>query len=122
MRKFDEFHSKIINLNHSELEITNLGSIDLSDDEYIERKIDSFTLKDLKTVHIHVYSGEGTITHFHLVSENEKFHTCICIDKPEYFHHGKYNGVLNNKQKKLLYDHLKTKIKITKNVPEMSVW
>ena len=122
MRKFDKLNSKIINFHPSDLEVVDLGTIDLFDDEYMEREIDSFIVKDLKPVHIQVYSGTGFIPHFRLVSENGKFHTCICIDKPEYFHYGKYNGFLSSNQKKLLNEQLQQKAELLPNLPKVTIW
>lgn len=51
----------------------------------------------------------GQIPHFHvwdLSTNGQKFHTCIRIDKPEYFHHTGKEGVLNSKSRKLLVSFL----------------
>jgi hypothetical protein len=50
------------------------------------------------------------IPHFHIVDSStrgEEFHTCIKIEKAEYFHHSGKEGVLNSKQRKSLVDFLK---------------
>ena len=47
----------------------------------------------------------GNIPHFHLrdrSTKGEKFHSCIRIDKPEYFIHTGKENKLNSKQKKNL--------------------
>lgn len=55
----------------------------------------------------------GKIPHFHYRKENDwkAFHTCIQIEKAEYFHHGTKQDVLNSKQKKELVKFLNTKPK-----------
>ena len=55
-------------------------------------------------------NDSGNIPHFHIVDSStrgEEFHTCIKIEKPEYFHHTGKEGVLNSKQRKSLVDFLK---------------
>ena len=44
----------------------------------------------------------GNIPHFHLrdADDWDKFHTCICIEKPEYFIHGNKQDKCNSKLKK----------------------
>lgn len=47
----------------------------------------------------------GRIPHFHIwdySTKGNKFHTCIKITKPEYFHHTGKEGTLNTKMKKEL--------------------
>lgn len=48
----------------------------------------------------------GNVAHFHCVDANTRgneFHTCICIDKPEYFlHEGKTDKITNGKERKAL--------------------
>ena len=43
----------------------------------------------------------GNIPHFHIRDsvDWEKFHTCVQIEKAEYFIHGNKNDLLNHKQK-----------------------
>ena len=50
----------------------------------------------------------GNIPHFHYRDEKEwdKFHTCICIQEPKYFHHTGKEDILNTKQKKELIKFL----------------
>lgn len=54
----------------------------------------------------------GMIPHFHyrLSSDWSKFHTCICIDRPEYFHHNGEEDVLNSKQKRALQEFMTSKV------------
>lgn len=68
---------------------------------------------------IYVYGNEGTIPHFHLISENGKFETCICIKEAKYFKHGKKNGTLTKKQKEELNHFLE---QINKKVPDRTNW
>lgn len=53
----------------------------------------------------------GKIPHFHYRKKNEwdKFHTCIKIEKAEYFLHGGKNDKLNSRQKKELIVFLNKK-------------
>ena len=56
----------------------------------------------------------GNIPHFHIVDKvtlGDKFHTCIKIEIPEYFHHTGKEDVLNSKQRKLLVTYLSSEIK-----------
>lgn len=51
----------------------------------------------------------GNIPHFHIVDKSTlgtKFHTCVKIESPEYFHHTGKEGVLNSKQRKSLVNFL----------------
>lgn len=60
---------------------------------------------------VYVRSNDaGKIPHFHIVDSNtlgNLFHTCIRIDKPEYFHHTGKEDVLNSKDRKDLIQFLK---------------
>lgn len=52
--------------------------------------------------------------HFHIVDSStrgEKFHTCLKIETPEYFHHSGKEDVLNNKERKELLKFLNSKDK-----------
>ena len=56
----------------------------------------------------------GNIPHFHIVDSStrgEKFHTCLKIEAPEYFHHSGKEDVLNNKERKELLKFLNSKDK-----------
>lgn len=70
---------------------------------------------------LYVYTGEGTIPHFHLFEKDHKFETCVCIDKPEYFHHGRKSGVLNSKQKELLIRELSKEVELDDGIT-CSLW
>ena len=59
-------------------------------------------------IYIHT-DDSGNIPHFHIWDRNskgEKFHTCIQIKEPKYFHHTGKENILNSKQKKDLYNLL----------------
>ena len=43
---------------------------------------------------------------------DRRFQTCVCIDKPQYFHHGVYNGVLNRKTCKALNKLLQLQVNV----------
>jgi hypothetical protein len=51
----------------------------------------------------------GNIPHFHVWDINthgDKFHTCVRLDKPEYFHHNGKEDSFNSKEKKELMQFL----------------
>ena len=53
----------------------------------------------------------GNIPHFHIIDRStlgSKFHTCIKIETPEYFHHTGKEDILNSKQRKSLVEFLKS--------------
>ena len=58
----------------------------------------------------------GSIPHFHLRdSDNwDKFHTCIRIDKAEYFLHEGKEDILNSRQQKELQEFMESKVAIKK--------
>jgi hypothetical protein len=64
----------------------------------------------------------GAIPHFHYRLENEwdKFHTCICIETSEYFHHNNKQNILNSKQKKSLDQFMKSAVQISKYADKFS--
>jgi hypothetical protein len=54
-------------------------------------------------------NDSGNIPHFHIVDSStrgKKFHTCIKIEKAEYFHHSGKEDVLNQKERKELMKFL----------------
>lgn len=62
---------------------------------------------DMYEVYVNTDDG-GNIPHFHYRLKNNwnKFHTCIRLDKPEYFHHTGKEGVLSSNQLKKLIKFL----------------
>lgn len=78
------------------LEMARVGFID---DEY--------------EVYIHT-DDPGNIPHFHILdaeTRGQKFHTCISIESPEYFHHTGKEDYLNSSMRKELVRFLKDKSK-----------
>ena len=62
-------------------------------------------------VYIHT-DDPGNIPHFHIggaATRGQKFHTCIRIDVPKYFHHTGKEDVLSSSMKKDLVRFLKSK-------------
>ena len=58
---------------------------------------------------VFVCGDEGEIPHMHIWDDEtngKKMHTCVCLNKIEYFHHTGKEGVLNSKQRKSLVDFL----------------
>ena len=85
-----------------------LGSVNLSTEELLyEDCIGRVNLPNgVGECKIYVYSGEGTIPHFHIIPKND-IECCICIYEPLYFNHGNKQGKLNSKQRKILNEWLK---------------
>lgn len=70
---------------------------------------------DRYEVYVNTNDG-GKIPHFHYRDANDwnKFHTCIKIDKPEYFAHEGKEDKLNARQLRSLYRFLKSGVTIPK--------
>ena len=70
-------------------------------------------IADEYEVYIHT-DDPGNIPHFHIwdaETRGQKFHTCICIESPEYFHHTGKEDYLNSSMRKELVRFLKSKSK-----------
>ena len=68
---------------------------------------------DIFDVYVHT-DDRGKIPHFHIWDEEtrgQKFHTCVQLLEPKYFHHKGKTDVLNNKQIKELITFLNSKPK-----------
>ena len=66
---------------------------------------------------VFVCGDEGEIPHIHIwddETDGKKIHTCVCLDKIEYFHHTGKEEILTPKQKKYLVDFLKEECKKNK--------
>lgn len=64
-------------------------------------------------IYIHT-DDPGNIPHFHIwdaETKGNKYHTCIKIEVPEYFHHTGKEDILNHKDKKDLMNFLNSKPK-----------
>lgn len=70
---------------------------------------------DRYEVYVNTNDG-GKIPHFHYRDANDwnKFYTCICIDRPEYFHHDGKSDVLNSKQKRALQKFMESKVSLNR--------
>ena len=68
---------------------------------------------------VYVRSNDpGNIPHFHIVDKTtlgRKFHTCVKIESPEYFHHTGKEDTLNSKQRKLLVNFLNSMTPLEKS-------
>lgn len=68
--------------------------------------IEMAKIGEIKNYTIIVWTNDnGNIPHFHIVDSGtlgSQFHTCVQIEKPEYFHHTGKEGVLNSKERKEL--------------------
>ena len=67
---------------------------------------------EMKNYTIIVWTNDsGNIPHFHIVDSNtlgNRFHTCVQIEKPEYFHHTGKEDVLNSGERKDLVKFFKS--------------
>ena len=66
---------------------------------------------------VFVCGDEGEIPHMHIWDDDtdgRKIHTCICLNKIEYFHHAGKEDILTPKQKKHLVNFLKDECKKNK--------
>ncbi|MGN0006894.1 MAG: hypothetical protein ACI35T_02225 [Alistipes sp.] len=69
---------------------------------------------DEYTISINTNDG-GYIPHFHIKDTNSngnKFHTCIKIEKAEYFHHTGKENILNSKLRKELIKFLQSETEL----------
>lgn len=72
---------------------------------------------------VFVNGSEGDEPHIHIWDDETngcKFHTCVCLNKIEYFHHNGKEGVLTPKQKEFLVKFLKSEC--TKNKRYKTNW
>jgi hypothetical protein len=93
-----------------EKETLLIGEIDFDQNLYLEAEIGKINLKSqLGMCKIEVYSNEGPVPHFHIISKEKKWECCIEIYRPLYFNHGSKQGKLNNRQCKILDDWMKEK-------------
>lgn len=92
-----------------------VGVIDFDDIENYLNEITGVNLgENLGKCSIVVRGNEGPIPHFHIVGSCKSkvrgvkgnFESCICIYKPLYFNHGKYQDILTKKQKEKLNEWL----------------
>lgn len=88
-------------LKHSYTDITGMARAGFTKDNY--------------EVYVNTDDG-GNIPHFHyrLKSDWSKFHTCIRLDSPEYFHHNGKEDVLNSSQKKNLQKFLSSQVTLSR--------
>lgn len=88
-------------LKHSYTDITGMARAGFTKDNY--------------EVYVNTEDG-GNIPHFHyrLKSDWNKFHTCIRLDSPEYFHHNGKEDVLNSSQKKNLQKFLSSQVTLSR--------
>ena len=107
--------SKYHNGNYKEIALIGEFSIEYTEEDFLNEKTIADNIKHGKTVlnyKLEVYSGEGPIPHFHLVSKGEndrdkKIDTCICIFEARYFDHGTHVSTLSSKELKVLNEFLK---------------
>lgn len=69
----------------------------------------------VKDLEIYVRTNDaGKVPHFHICdreTNGDKFHTCVRLDKAEYFHHTGKTDVLNSQQRKALVEFMSTQCK-----------
>lgn len=76
---------------------------------------------DSYEVYVNTDDG-GKIPHFHYRLKNDwnKFHKCIKIESPEYFHHTGKESVLNSKQIRSLIRFLKSPVSLSQYTKKFS--
>lgn len=60
---------------------------------------------------VFINGSEGNTPHMHIwdnSSNGHSFHTCVCLNSINYFHHSGKEGVLSQKQKESLVEFLKS--------------
>lgn len=100
------------NMNNKEGKVKRdeslVGTIDLGS-VFQEGSTGRLSFNSIGECSVYVYSDEGPVPHFHIISKNKKFHCCVCIYEPLYFNHGYKTDTLNANQRKLLNNWLKEK-------------
>ncbi len=76
-------------------------------DPFVESLNFSKETKTVGVLTIMAHSAEGPKPHVHIVSE--RFLTCIQLDEPLYFRHGKFKDSMNRKQRDLVIEFMKQK-------------
>ena len=92
--------------------ISNISTNEQATNELLEMALIGNV--DEYTISINTNDG-GYIPHFHIKDSNsngKKFHTCVKIEKPEYFHHTGKEGVLNSKLRKELVNFLQSETEL----------
>ena len=93
--------------------VTYIGSFSVEEDEPVSEEKVFNQIKIKKKVidyGIYVYSGEGPVPHFHIISNDggREFDGCMCIYEAKFFDHGVHTSILNSKELKLLDAFLRT--------------
>lgn len=108
--------------------INQIGDIDLLPAHHPDN---GFNMKDINFgkrlgfLRMKVNPGEGSIPHFHLDNDENGIHIAICMNKPKYYYH--YNESehkLNDEEKEILIEELKTEIVFDERFPDelKSLW
>lgn len=88
--------------DHPTIDTFLIGEINFSqslNESEISDKKSRFSIKKVGPCKIEVYSGEGTIPHFHIIGIGKKFNCCVRIYDAHFFSHGnKYRDTLNSSQ------------------------
>ena len=96
---------------HQEIDILYIGEIEfpnIINENEIGNKNSRYSVKGIGKCKIEVFSGEGSIPHFHITGIANKFNCCVRIHEPFFFSHGnKYRDTLNKQQCKELNEWLK---------------
>lgn len=77
--------------------------------------------KNIGQCKIFVYSNEGKIPHFHIISKKGNEECCVCIYQPLYFNHGNKQLQLNSKQRKILNEWLQSPSEIVSGATNWGV-
>lgn len=98
--------------DENEIEIFNIGDINLSIPIISEQVVDLLNISPYGECKVDVYSGEGQVPHFHITRKDSKkkknLSCCIKIFEPDYFVHGVHKGTLTNEQIKTLDSWLRS--------------
>ena len=104
-------------------EDTYIGTINLFSSELITEATTKTSIPKIGDCDIIVRGNEGQIPHFHIISKDKSFESCVCIEQPRYFKHSNKNGELNRKQRIALNNFLKTKISVSRNFHRyITIW
>ena len=93
-----------------------------SEDTLLERGGATDTIKGIGEVTISVFIREGgSKPHFHVYTKDKKFHSCVRLDKPEYFKRPGKTSVFSKSELKALVKILETTTYVGRG-EEISIW
>lgn len=104
------YRAELVNLIFAEWKLV----IGAREDDYLSEMAAIWDPETHQGLDMVVYGDSEPVPHFHLVGPDILFNrdkglpadTCIRLDEPTYFHHGKHAGLLSSDGKKLLVEYL----------------